>query len=664
MILMKNQASLRNAFWRSTLLVLLFSCAAGLAQQPASSPAPTPQPAASATNAAEAPHEMTAADVEAFLDGFVPMQLKRENIAGAVVLVVKDGKVLVAKGYGFSDVEKRTPVSPDATLFRPGSISKLFTWTAVMQLVEQDKLDLDKDINTYLDFKIPNTFPQPITLRNVLTHTPGFEEQIKDLINAEGQPMATLRQHLTQHVPERIFPPGTTPAYSNYAAGLAGYIVERVSGKPFNDYVRDNIFQPLGMAHSTFVQPLPADLKPLMSSGYHVASGKAEKFEIIEEAPAGALSATATDMARFMIAHLQDGKLDNAQILRPETARMMHSRQFGLHPALNGMCLGFYEETRNGHRIIGHGGDTVFFHSDLHLMPDAGLGFYVSYNSGGKQEISPRTALWTHFLDRYFPYQPPAVAKLTSAQADAKTVSGRYMTSRRPQASFLRAGNWLGEQRVTADSDGVITVDSAKDLSGQPRKWQEIAPLLYRAVNSQELLAFRRDEQGRLQLLPNFPAIISQRATFLQDARVNGCLLIASLSIMALTLLFWPIGAVVRDHYHHRMEMDASTRQGRLWIRLVCALNLIFFLALMLVATGDSPGNFSEKLDLPIHSIQVVGVLGVLGSVLILIGCFRSWRDRNLWWWSKFWNFLVLLACAGFVWFVLYWNLLDFNLNY
>src|SRR5262245_12167635 len=248
------------------VLVLQFGLFAiwASAQGPKPTPAPQP-PAASEASKTEPAHELTVADVHAFLDGFVPMQLERENIAGAAVLVVKDGAIFFAKGYGYSDVEKKVPVTVDATLFRPGSISKLFTWTAVMQLVEQGKLDLDRDVNEYLDFKIPAKFGKPITLRNIMTHTPGFEEQIKDLINEEGAPIATLRQHLVEHMPERIFPPGTTPAYSNYGASLAGYIVEHVSGKPFNDYVAENIFKPLGMSRSTFVQPLPAELKPMMS---------------------------------------------------------------------------------------------------------------------------------------------------------------------------------------------------------------------------------------------------------------------------------------------------------------------------------------------------------------------------------------------------------------
>jgi CubicO group peptidase (beta-lactamase class C family) len=646
-----------------TLLLWASACPAQQPQENPASPLPKP-PAAAGTKATETPHDMTATDVEAFLDGFLPMQLQRENIAGAVVLVVKDGKVLFSRGYGYSDMEKKTPVSPENTLFRPGSISKLFTWTAVMQLVEQNNLDLDRDINSYLDFKIPATFPQPITLRHLMTHTAGFEEQIKDLINSEGAPIVSLREHLTSHMPERIYPPGTTPAYSNYGASLAGYIVERVSGKPFNQYVSENIFTPLAMARSTFAQPLPPDLKPLMSGGYIVATGKAKPFEIVEEAPAGGLSATAADLANFMIAHLQDGKLDSTQILRPETARTMHSRQFGLHQALNGMCLGFYEETRNGHRIIGHGGDTVYFHSDMHLVLDAGVGFYVSYNSRGKGEISPRTALWNHFLDRYFPYKLPVAEKLPSAVQDGKAISGHYIASRRSESNFLKIGNMLGQGSVKSDADGKLTVDPIKDYNGETKTWEEIGPLLYRATNGQELIAFRRDDKGKLQMVPNFPAVVYQHATMENNGVLNQALTLICLVIMALTLLFWPAGALIRRHYHSRLEMDEPTRQGRLWIRLVCALNLIFVLGMLLALSSDDPTGLNERADLKIHLLQAVGVLGAAGIVLVFIATVRSWRDRTMWWWSKFWNFMVLAACAAFVWISVYWNLLDFNLNY
>jgi len=239
---------------------------------------------------------MTTADVSAFLDGIMPQQLAREDIGGAVVLVVKDGKILFAKGYGYADIDKKTPVTPDGTLFRIASISKLFTWTAVMQLVEQGKLDLDRDVNDYLDFKIPPTYAKPITLRNIMTHTAGFAETFKDKAPPSPSELKPLGDYLKTHVPKRIFPPGVTPAYSNYGASLAGYIVQRVSGQPFDDYIEQHIMLPLGMQHTTFRQPLPETLKPMMSSGYTVASAPAEPFQLAQDAPAGSASITAMDI--------------------------------------------------------------------------------------------------------------------------------------------------------------------------------------------------------------------------------------------------------------------------------------------------------------------------------------------------------------------------------
>src|SRR6266576_6603227 len=289
----------------------------------------------------ESVHEMTAADVESFLDGIVPLQLSQTDIAGATVSIVKDGKLIFAKGYGYADVQKKLSVSARETLFRPGSISKLFTWTAIMQLFEQGELDLDRDVNEYLDFRIPEAFGKPITLKNIMTHTPGFEEQIKDLFTTSGTP--NLGEYLKTHIPARVYPPGTVPAYSNYATALAGYIVQRVSGRPFDEYIAENILKPLNMTRSTFAQPLPPSLAPLMSGGYRLGSDPAQPFEVINPFPAGSLSSSAADMAQFMMAHLQDGQLGEVHILKPETARLMHSRLFALDDAANAMCYGFYE---------------------------------------------------------------------------------------------------------------------------------------------------------------------------------------------------------------------------------------------------------------------------------------------------------------------------------
>ena len=306
-----------------------------------------------------------------FLDGIVPLRSSGTN-RRRDRRRVKD-ESCCSPGVRLRRRRAEKPVLAEETLFRPGSVSKLFTWTAVMQLAEQGRLDLDRDVNGYLDFKIPDAYGQPITLKNLLTHTAGFEEQVKDLFTP-GPASPDLGDYVKTHIPERIFPPGTTPAYSNYGTALAGYVIERVSGRPFNQYIEENIFRPLGMTRSTFAQPLPPPLAPLMSNGYQLASDEPHPFETVGAFPAGSLSSTATDMARFIAAHLQGGQLNDARILRPETVSLMHSRLFALDPAANAMAYGFYEESRNGHRIIGHAGDTLYFHSDLHLIPDAGVG--------------------------------------------------------------------------------------------------------------------------------------------------------------------------------------------------------------------------------------------------------------------------------------------------
>lgn len=677
-------------------LIALLACMAVSAQQPTKTSLPPKAPAQSQPSAATKPTaELTPADLGAFLDGVMPLQLQRADIAGAVVAVVKDGKVLFARGYGFADVEAKKPVSPEDTLFRPGSISKLFTWTAVMQLVEQHKLDLDRDVNDYLDFKIPSTFPQPITLRNIMTHTSGFAETAKDLFVKDAGEMKPLGTYLEGHMPNRIFPPGTTPAYSNYATAVAGYIVQRVSGQPFDEYIATNILQPLGMSHTTFDQPLPPSLQPLMSNGYALASDKAKPYETVQAWPAGSVATSAMDMTHFMIAHLQNGEFNGARILRPETAELMHARQFATNPAMNAMALGFYEETRNGHRIIGHGGDTVYFHSDLHLIPDAGVGFFVSYNSAGKGEISNRTALFEQFLDRYFPYQIPPATPPASAAADAKAVSGLYLVSRRLEGNILEASGMLGELRVSGSPDGKITTDAFKDFSGRKKKFSEIAPLVYREVDGQDKLAFRRDENGRLQMAIDYPFMVFDRVGWIQSKTFNYLVLGASLGIMILALILWPVNGLLRRHYGKKLQLSPRDRWLRILTRVVCAVNVLFVLLLAVVLTSGDGATALNGIDGRLHGLQALGAIGAIGALVVVYNAAWTWRSKPALVMagavaagsgdsaatassglsaaaktepqkrgSRTFETLIALACLGFTWFLVYWNILNFSLHY
>ena len=314
---MHGMQFLRNtSLWHSAIrfvsgAVLLAAGAFPGAGQKVQAQPLAPQPATAAKVAQGNPTrspELTPTDLEAFLDGFVPYALKNGDIAGMTLAVVKDGQVLLKKGYGYADVKTKRPMDPDVTLIRPGSTSKLFTWTAVMQLVEQGKIDLDRDVNDYLDFKVTSSFSKPITMRNLMTHRGGFEEGLKSILLYDPKKAITTEQYLKEHARPTLFPPGEVPAYSNYGAALAGHIVQRVSGEPFENYVEHHIYSPLGMTHSTFRQPLPEQLKPDLAQGYMTASGAPQPFEIITTAPAGSMSTTADDMSRFMIAYLQDGR--------------------------------------------------------------------------------------------------------------------------------------------------------------------------------------------------------------------------------------------------------------------------------------------------------------------------------------------------------------------
>lgn len=613
---------------------------------------------------------MTAEDVAAFYDGLIPEHLRQYDIAGAVIAIVKDGRVLFAKGYGYSDAETRRPVSVEATLFRVGSISKLFTWTAVMQLVEQGKLDLDRDINEYLDFQIPATYPQPITLRHLVTHTAGFQETIRDLRARDGDDLRPLKEYLIEHLPPRIFPPGTTPAYSNYGAVLAGYIVQYVWGQSFEDhtfedytfqdYIQEHIFRPLGMQHSTFVQPLPDLLKPMMSSGYTSASEPARPFELLRTIPSGALSASAEDLTRFMIAHLQGGAFGEGRILKPETIQLMHAREFEMVPGMNGITLGFAEEAYKGYRAIGHGGDTWAFHSRLYLVPELSLGLFFSQNSTGRGSGNLRTVVWRNFLDRYFP--PAAVNEAAmNPTVDARALCGFYKGTRRWDLSMFKLVSLIGQIKISAKADGTLTSDRIEE-HGQLKPLHEVAPLKYCDAKGEDCIAFRRDAAGKLEMVVGNPYEVFQRVPWYETKLLNQIVLVGSASVFGLTLALWPIAALTRRHFGRRLNLSRAERRSRLVVRLVCAIDLGFILA------GRALFRKLYDLDLDfepwIYVLQGGGIIGAVGTLVVLYDAVRCWADRDRWWLSKLQSVAVALACLGFVAFTLVWNLFDFSRRY
>ena len=644
------------------------------AQGPAPSPlilGPSPPPAQVPAVAPETSpgHELTKADFETFLDALIPSQLRNRNIAGAVVSVVKDGQVLFQKGYGYADFESKKPVLPAQTLFRPGSISKLFTATAVMQLVEQGKLDLDRDVGGYLDLAIPKPYPEPVTLRQLLTHTAGFEDTLKNLFVAHESDLKPLRAYLVNQMPARIFPPGKVSSYSNYGFTLAGYIVERVSGEKFERYIDNHILKPLRMTNSTFDQPLPPELAAQMSKGYLNAAKKPRDFEFVQAAPAGSLSTTAADMTRFMLAFLQDGSVDGVAILKPETVRQMETRQFELHPMINGLGLTFMEYCMNPVRVIAHGGDTVYFHSDMVLVPDAHIGYFISYNSLGKNVGGGRGEVWRTFVNRYFtiPGEPKVEVDPNTSKLDGHAVSAVYDGTRRGETTLLKILALLGQVRVSSDKDGVLTVEGDKNQRGELKKWKEIAPLVYSEVDGLERIAFRRDASGSVREMLPFPAIYEgQRVPWYASKIFVGLVIGGSLVLALLTVVLWPVAVLIRRKYERPLFGAKRDRVLYFLSRIVCLGELIFILTPVIAFSQglEHIVILGDAINPWLQAFHFFGWLLMIGVVVLIVAAARFVRlpGHGLW----FRVHAILLAIGGIAFGLFAWqyHLLDTSLRF
>jgi len=463
--------TLRSSIITLTLVLLLL--VAGLtpclcsaqAQQLSSFPTPT------ANNVTLTRGPTDPAELASFLNTTITAQLTNYHIPGATVAVVKDGNLFYTKGYGYADVENKTPVDANVSMFEIGSVTKVFTWTAVMQLVEQGKIDLHADVNTYLKgFKIPATYRQPITMEHLMTHTAGFEEQPKGLAVSDPKDIQPLGTVLAQTIPARVWPPGQVWSYSNWGAALAGYIVEEVSGMPFDQYVKENIFTPLGMNNTTIEQPAPPQLAPNVAKtyAYNNSLGIFEQKQdmVVQLAPAGAIHSTAPDMAKFMIAHLNNGTYNNARILNTSAAQDMHRAHFTPDPYTK-FGLGFFMGNQNNESNINHAGDTYYFHTQCFLWPEHNVGLFVSYSSLGGALAG--YDLKQKFLDHYYPYTPVPPRPMKSN--NAPSISGTYQNTR-------SVGNIPQIVDVVGYLNGTLQITSptAPNMSVN---FVEVAPLVF-----------------------------------------------------------------------------------------------------------------------------------------------------------------------------------------
>lgn len=608
------------------------------------------------------PHRQGPSDpqeLEIFIDGIMAAQMETYHIPGATISVVKDGELLFAKGYGYSNLEKREPVMANKTLFRIGSISKVFTWTAVMQLAEAGRLDINADVNTYLtNLTIPDTYPDPITPAHLMTHSAGFEGRGGGLVGT-AEDIEPLGEGLADFIPARVRPPGELAGYSNYGTALAAHIVEEVSGMPFDDYIEKNIYGPLEMEHSTFRQPLPPELIHDRAVGYtYDGNGyRAHSFQYFSgiEPPAGAMSTTSTDMANFMIMHLNDGRYKDQNILQPDTAREMHRRQFTHDPRINGMCYGFFEDDLNGLRIVKHGGWTALFYSQLVLLPHEDVGLFVSFNGGNADQ----NELVQAFLDHYYPApEPPVPVPMEDFSQRAGWFTGTYRETRTAETTLEKSAGLFfgyGMYDVRATGEGLLFHD---------KRFVEVEPLFFSEVGGRQTLVFREDSQGHIAYLfsSNAPHVAYVKLAWYETPRFHFMLLGICTLIFLVTFIAWPARAL----FDRRKGRE---RAGTFTLARWMAWGLSAFYVLFLVGTvagfvmisSGSASGFPTEIPTFLLFVLVLPLMAAVLTVGTLWFTVLAWK-RSCWSvGGRVCYTVVTLASVLFLWSLDQWNLLGFR---
>lgn len=586
--------------------------------------------------------EISPDSLESFFSSAWQVQNQRFKLSGAVVTVVKDGKLVFNRGYGLADHAKRVPVDPDVHLFRIASISKPFTWVAVMQQVEAGNLDLDRDINEYLEtFQIPGTFPEPITMRHLLNHNAGFEDNVLDLGRRSAEDLLPLGEYLADHIPDRVRPAGQFSSYSNHSTALAAHVIEIVSGQDWSTYIEQNILEPLEMRRTVARHPFPETLAADRALSYYYGRGSFTEMDFLHWLiyPAGMMSTTGADMSKFMISMLSDGE----GVLSRETHEQMLEPTYRPFEGANAWMHGFQQQDQNGVFAYGHGGDLNGYHSGLMLLPDHDLGFFVSYNTvdGNRAQAD----LMSAFMDHFFPEdRAPVREPAADARQKQTEYHGVYAALRRDFTDFAKLALLVSSTTVSTNQAGYLTLSSPGGTN------QYVATDADRFVlrDGYSQLNFVRDSSGAVTHMQfgNWPASTMDRLAWYAEPSLHRILFGAVVLICGIYLVYWPVKFARRRFYKVDTEVISPVYYGASWlvaggivysivnlfrglsnqdqfyfgmpqsIQTLLAVNLIVTLVgvaltVLLAARCLKGGSLSERINFGLFGVTVIAFTGL-----------------------------------------------------
>ena len=598
------------------------------------------------------PHNVT--DLQLFFDEIFENQLIDYNIPGVTLSVVNATDILYLKGYGYANVEESKQVSPNTTMFRAASVSKLFVWTAVMQLVEQGLLELDKDINEYLtSFKIPNKFDTPITLSHLMSHSAGFEVITYKSFEVDEVDPLFFEEFMSKYIPKVVFCPGEISSYSNYGAALAAYVVSQVTNKSFEEYVEENIFTPLGMTHSTFRQPVPLEFEDDLATCYSLDENgglQVNPFNFITMYPAGALSISALDAAYFMMAHLNNGSLDSNQILEEETAQQMHLQHFTNYLGFDGFAHGFMEMTINNQRFIWHGGDLYDAQSALLLLLDQNIGFFFNYNSA----LNLRMSVINEFMNHFYPTSAPTpLTPSADFKERGKKYVGNYYTSQSPFSSPDKIRSIISHYQLKMSEEGYLLFGNLKFV--------EIDTHVFREQNGTIKMAFRENDQGKIlyMFLSDVPIVAFIKQLGAERIATAWSIAFTGIALLLYTLLYPFVSWIIRKKHHQ--EKPLRSKNERFTRKFLIATSSGFVLHLGIFG-GLMATLFISDAALPLLKVlQVVPFLLLIPLGFLIVYTILLWKEKQGDLILRINATLTIFATGFLLWWMSIWNWLGFN---
>lgn len=633
-------------------LAILITPATGTAQTAPSWPTLSPPFYALRPGVSKIP-EIDTERLRAAVDSFMDRDMADLRVPGAVVAIVQNGEVILLRGYGVADSARGTPVDPDHTVFRLGSVTKPFTAIAALQLAEQGRLDLHADVNRYLRaFQVPEAFGRPVTAHDLLTHTAGFDTRLNGTAARSEDRVRSLAGYLASDLPPRVRPPGDTLAYSNHGYTLLGHLVEAISGERYDAYVTDHILVPLGMSGASLrftdavARAVATGYEP---RGYGHTPAPPVYPNIV---PAASLNATGRDMTRFMIALLEGGEIDGRRILAESTVALMTAPEFRQDPRVSGMTYGFMENFWHGQRMVLHSGGIRGFMSAVYLWPDQHIGLFVADNGYRGDLIFD---LLFDFMDRYFPYPDRLPIIQPGAAVRARRYPGYYRTTEQARDNLEKAGGIRNSPlQVEARADGTLRVFDDTFV--------EVAPGLFRNAGS-ETLAFLEDRDGNVRgVVTTYPFQgneVMERIGVLKTDAPSQLLLVVTLVLSLFTMVApprWPRPAM------GTLPTSSPSRASRLTTgaaRLMAVLSVLF-LALMWLGTRSASRTAGMLYGVPWQmdaaAIVAIGVLGLIPA--LLGGTVWTWR-RSEWVFKDRLHLSLLMAVSvAFLLALWYWNLI------